>query len=84
MDMRLTALAAWLVVGATGVPAAAAARVAQVHPDLRLVDARATVLAAEREQVVQRPALNIGADIENALGTGARRGNSSAFESAKA
>jgi cobalt-zinc-cadmium efflux system outer membrane protein len=87
MHVRLTALAAWLVLGATALPAAAAdrmtlddafARVAQAHPDLRLVDARSRVLTAEREQAVLRPALNVGADIENALGTGRTRGVDSA------
>ena len=87
MHGRLTALAAWLVLGATALPAAAAdrmtlddafTRVAQAHPDLRLVDARSSVLTAEREQAVLRPALNVGADIENALGTGRTRGVDSA------
>jgi cobalt-zinc-cadmium efflux system outer membrane protein len=50
------------------------ARVAQTHPELRLVDARATVLAAERDQAVQRPPWTLGAEVENALGTGAARG----------
>lgn len=87
MHGRLTALAAWLVLGATALPAASAdrmtlddafARVAQAHPDLRLADARSSVLTAEREQAVLRPALNVGADIENALGTGRTRGVDSA------
>ena len=87
MHGRLTALAAWLVFGATALPAASAdrmtlddafTRVAQAHPDLRLVDARSSVLTAEREQAVLRPALNVGADIENALGTGRTRGVDSA------
>ena len=87
MHGRLTALAAWLVFGATALPAAAAdrmtlddafTRVAEAHPDLRLVDARSSVLTAEREQAVLQPALNVGADIENALGTGRTRGVDSA------
>ncbi|WP_425510248.1 TolC family protein [Xanthomonas nasturtii] len=47
-------------------------------PQLRLVDARATVLAAERDQAVQRPPWTVGAEVENALGTGAARGLDSA------
>lgn len=60
MHVRLAAIAAWLLLGgAVTTPAAAAdlmtlddafARVAQTHPELRLVDARATVLAAERDR----------------------------------
>ncbi|UUS15050.1 TolC family protein [Stenotrophomonas sp. CD2] len=82
MSVRLAALAAWLLLGAA-VPAPAAdlmtlgdafARVAQTHPELRLVDARANVLAAERDQAVQRPPWTLGAEVENALGTGAARG----------
>jgi len=54
------------------------ARVAQAHPELRLVDAQASVLAAERAQASQRPPWTVGADIENALGTGQTRGLDSA------
>src|SRR5690606_11807098 len=87
MYVRLAALAAWLLLTAATMPAAAAelmtlddafARVAQTHPELRLVDARATVLAAERGQAMQRPPWTMGADVENALGTGAARGLDSA------
>ena len=45
-------------------------RVAQNHPNLRLVNASAAILAAEREQATQRPPWTLGAEIENALGTG--------------
>ena len=87
MHVRLTALAAWLLLSAAATPATAEelmtlddafARVAQTHPELRLVDARATVLAAERDQAVQRPPWTLGAEVENALGTGAARGLDSA------
>lgn len=49
---------------------AAIARVAATHPDLLLVAAQAGVLAAERDQAEQRPALTAGAQFENAFGTG--------------
>ena len=64
MSVRWAALAALLLTGAAAMPAAAVelmtlddafARVAQTHPELRLVDARATVLVAERDKAVQRP-----------------------------
>lgn len=50
------------------------ARVARFHPDLRLLRARADVLAAERDGAALRPPLAAGVDVENALGTGAARG----------
>jgi len=50
------------------------ARVAEVHPDLRLFGAQTEVLLAERDQAALAPALRAGLDIENALGTGAARG----------
>jgi len=87
MYVRWAAFAAWLVLGAAAWPTAAAdrmtlddafARVAQAHPELRLVDAQASVLAAERAQASQRPPWTVGADIENALGTGQTRGLDSA------
>ena len=83
MRVRFAALAALLAVCAAAKPAAAAdrltlddaiARVAQSHPDLRLVDARAAVLSAERERAERRPAWVAGAQVENALGTGEFRG----------
>lgn len=83
MHVRFAVLAAWLAVSAVALPAAAAnrltlddaiARVAQSHPDLRLVDVRAVTLAAERERAEQRPAWILGADVENAFGTGEARG----------
>ncbi len=83
MRVRFAALAALLTVCAAAKPAAATerltlddafSRVDQSHPDLRLVDARAGLLSAEREQAGQRPAWTVGAEIENALGTGETRG----------
>ncbi len=87
MFLQIAAAAA-LLTTLVAVPSAAAAerltlddafaRVAHTHPELRLVDAQATVLAAERDQAVQRPPWTLGAEIENALGTGATRGLDSA------
>lgn len=54
------------------------ARVAQTHPEIRWVEARATVLAAEHERAEQRPPWIVGADVENAFGTGQARGLDSA------
>lgn len=50
------------------------ARVARVHPDLRLFGARTGVLLAERDAAALRPALRAGLDVENVLGSGASRG----------
>ena len=50
------------------------ARVAQAHPDLRLLGAQADVLLAERDQAALRPAMRAGLEVENALGTGATHG----------
>lgn len=50
------------------------ARVARIHPDLRLFGARTEALLAEREVALLRPALRAGLEIENALGTGSTRG----------
>ena len=52
----------------------AIARVARVHPDLRLFGARTETLLAEREVALQRPAWRAGLDVENLLGSGAARG----------
>lgn len=58
------------------------ARVAQFqgksHPELGLFDARSDVLAAERDRAGLRPALTVGATLENALGSGDARGLSGA------
>ena len=50
------------------------ARVARLHPDLRLFGAQTELLLAERDHAALKPALRAGLDIENALGTGAARG----------
>ena len=50
------------------------ARVAESHPDLRLVRSRSEVLAAERDGASLRPPLVAGASLENAFGTGAVSG----------
>lgn len=46
------------------------ARVAQSHPDLRLMDGRRDVLSAEAERASLPPTRIAGLQIENALGTG--------------
>jgi len=46
------------------------ARVAQSHPDLRLIDRQHEVLSAEAERASLRPATVAGLQIENVLGTG--------------
>lgn len=89
MRVRLTALAAWAFACAAAFPAMAAApaletspltldqaftRVARAHPDLRLLDARGDVLAAESDRAALRPAVVAGVQIENALGSGDYRG----------
>jgi cobalt-zinc-cadmium efflux system outer membrane protein len=87
MHVRLAASAAWLMLYASGVTAAEAgrlslsdafARVADAHPELRWVDARAAVLTAERGQAERRPPWEAGAEIENAFGTGQASGLDSA------
>ena len=50
------------------------ARVAKIHPDLRLLGPRQQVLLAERDQALLRPALQVGAELENTLGSGNARG----------
>ncbi|MCC7635441.1 TolC family protein [Stenotrophomonas rhizophila] len=89
MWMRLAALAAFAFVpgahaqgtapAATSPPVAltlddALARVAQYHPELRLVDAQRPVWEARRDAAGLRPPLTLGVDLENALGTGGNRG----------
>lgn len=78
MFLRLAAAAACVALSAAH-PAAAAQlltlddafeRVSRAHPDLRLIEAQATVLAAERDAATLRPPLVGGVQIENALGTG--------------
>lgn len=50
------------------------ARVAQSHPDLRLLEGQHNMLTAERERAVLRPGLVAGLSVENALGTGEASG----------
>jgi len=56
----------------------AIARVARVHPDLRLFGVRTETLLAEREVALLRPAWRAGLDVENVLGTGTTSGVSGA------
>lgn len=49
-------------------------RVAAIHPELRLFGPRTTVLQAERQAALQRPVWVLGAELENALGSGMARG----------
>lgn len=83
MWLRSTALAVFAA--ASCLPAAAQspetltlgdafARVAQSHPDLRLLEGQGKVLAAERDRAVLRPGLVAGLSVENALGTGEASG----------
>lgn len=58
----------------------AIARVARVHPDLRLFGPRTQALLAEREAALLRPALRAGLEVENVLGTG----DASGFRQAEA
>ena len=46
------------------------ARVAQSHPDLRLMEGQGNVLSAERDRATLRPGLVAGLEVENALGGG--------------
>ncbi|SEL13621.1 outer membrane protein, cobalt-zinc-cadmium efflux system [Pseudoxanthomonas sp. GM95] len=48
-------------------------RVAETHPDLRLVDGSRAVLQANYDSASLKPPLTLGATVENALGTGAYR-----------
>lgn len=50
------------------------ARVAESHPDLRLIGSRGEVLSAEHDRAMLRPPFLAGASIENAFGTGAASG----------
>jgi cobalt-zinc-cadmium efflux system outer membrane protein len=79
MPLRFAALAAWVVAAVAAFPATAAdrlspddafARVAESHPDLRLIGSRHEALSAGRDRAALRPALVVGADVENAFGTG--------------
>jgi len=83
MWLRSTALAVFAA--ASCLPAAAQspetltldeafARVAQSHPDLRLLEGQGKMLSAELERASLRPGLMAGVSVENALGTGAASG----------
>ncbi|MBB4128553.1 cobalt-zinc-cadmium efflux system outer membrane protein [Xanthomonas translucens] len=84
MWLRLAAVAAFAVAPcawAQAVPPDAVltlddafARVARSHPDLRLADGQRRVLAAEAEREALRPPLRLGAELENAFGSGDARG----------
>ena len=50
------------------------ARVARIHPELRLFGPQTDALLAERDQAGLRPPMHAGLEIENASGTGATRG----------
>lgn len=50
------------------------ARVADTHPELRLLAVRDRVLLAERDQALLRPSWTASASLENALGTGTASG----------
>lgn len=84
MWLRLAAVAAFAVAPcawAQAVPPDAVltlddafARVARSHPDLRLADGQRRVLAADAEREALRPPLRLGAELENAFGSGDTRG----------
>ena len=86
MSVRLAALAAGLTLlavasGAAAQPftlADAQERVAQSHPDLRLFVPRRDGLEAEARSAALSPALEVQADVENVLGSGALQGSRSA------
>jgi cobalt-zinc-cadmium efflux system outer membrane protein len=86
MSVRLAALAAGLTLlavasGAAAQPftlADAQERVAQSHPDLRLFVPRREGLEAEARSAALSPALEVQADVENVLGSGALQGSRSA------
>lgn len=50
------------------------ARVARAHPELRLFGARQEILLAELDEARLRPPLQLGLEIEDALGSGEARG----------
>ena len=53
---------------------AAFARVAQLHPELRLIDGQRAVLSAELDRATMAPALAAGLQLENVLGSGEASG----------
>ena len=82
MWLRLTALAVLLLAPCLAAAQRneslslddAFARVADTHPELRLLVVRDRVLLAERDQALLRPAWTASASLENALGTGTASG----------
>ena len=89
MRMRLAAFAACIVAFVVAWPATAAdpavprqilslddafARVANSHPELRLLGARSDVLVAERDRAALRRAFVLSAIVENAFGSGEASG----------
>lgn len=83
MWLRLTAIAVLLLAPCLAVAQQknsslslddAFARVADTHPELRLLAVRDRVLLAEREHALLQPAWTASASLENALGTGAASG----------
>lgn len=83
MFLRIAAAAALLATVLAGLPASAAehltlddafARVDRSHPDLRLITGQRDVFAADLDRAAFKPPLVVGAEIENAFGTGAASG----------
>lgn len=83
MLLRLTALAAGVIVLSVAGPAAAAdrltlddafARVSSSHPELRLLEAQGELLAAQRDAAARNPPVVAGLQLENALGSGGFEG----------
>ncbi len=83
MNLRLVACATWVAALLAVFPAQAAdrlslddafQRVDQTHPDLRLTGAQRNVLTAELDRASFRPPLVVGAEAENAFGTGEASG----------
>ena len=87
MFLRIAAAAALLATLLAGLPAFAAepltlddafARVDRSHPELRLITSQRDVFAAELDRAAFKPPLVIGAEVENAFGTGEASGLSGA------
>ena len=82
MWLRLAAIAVLLLAPCLGIAQKndslslddAFARVADIHPELRLLAVRDRLLLAERDQALLRPGLKASASLENALGSGAASG----------
>ncbi|MDQ2642161.1 MAG: TolC family protein [Pseudomonadota bacterium] len=83
MHMRLAAVAALVATLPVAWPTAAAERltlddaferVASTHPRLRLLESQQRILAADRDRASQAPPLVLGAQLEDAAGSGALGG----------